>query len=86
MFRLQAVRDMLPGRALAEAIEALDNALEGGDKAIAEGRDTVSDLRQSVVGESDIAQALTALGKELTAQSDNGVAPCVRVLVESAGP
>jgi len=82
MFRLQAVRDMLPGRAPAEAIEALDDALEGGDKAIAEGRDTVSDLRQSVVGDSDMAQALTALGKELTAQSDNGVAPCVRVLVE----
>src|SRR5882724_8698227 len=82
MFRLQAVRDMLPGRAPAEAIKALDIALERGDKAIAEGRDTVSDLRQPVMGDSDIAQALTALGEELAAQSDNGAAPCVRVLVE----
>src|SRR5260370_5266520 len=82
MFRLQAVRDMLPGRAPAEAIEALDNALERGDKAIAEGRDTVSDLRQPVVGDSDIAQALTALGEELAAQSDNGATPGLRVLVE----
>ena len=82
MFRLQAVRDMLPGRAPVEAIEALDVALERGDKAIAEGRDTVADLRQSVMEDSDIAQALTALGEELAAQSDNGAAPCVRVLVE----
>ena len=82
MFRLQAVREMLGGRAHEEAIQALDTALESGDKAIAEGRDTVSDLRQSVAGESDIAQALTALGEELAAQNDNGRAPYVRVLVE----
>jgi len=82
MFRLQAVRDMLPGRAPTEAIEALDNALERGDKAIAEGRDTVSDLRGSVVGDKDVADALTALGQELAAQNDNGAAQCVRVLVE----
>jgi signal transduction histidine kinase/ligand-binding sensor domain-containing protein len=81
MFRLQAVRDMLPGRA-SEAMQALDIALERGDKAIAEGRDTVSDLRQPVMDDGDIAQALTALGEELAEQSDNGTAPCVRVLVE----
>src|SRR5262249_41402601 len=72
MFRLQAVRNMLPGRP-SEAMEALDTALERGDKAILEGRDTVSDLRQSIVGDSDITQALAALGGELAAQSDNGV-------------
>jgi len=82
MFRLQAVRDMLPGRAPAEAIEALDIALERGDKAVAEGRDTVSDLREPILGDSDIAQALTALGKELALQSGNGLVPCVRVLLE----
>jgi signal transduction histidine kinase/ligand-binding sensor domain-containing protein len=82
MFRLQAVRDMLPGRAPAEAIEALDIALERGDKAIAEGRDTVSDLREPIMGDSDIAQALTALGKELALQSGNGLVPRVRVLLE----
>jgi signal transduction histidine kinase/ligand-binding sensor domain-containing protein len=82
MFRLQAVRDLLPGRAPAEAIEALDIALDRGDKAIAEGRDTVSDLREPIMGDSDIAQALTALGKELALQSGNGSVPCVRVLLE----
>jgi signal transduction histidine kinase/ligand-binding sensor domain-containing protein len=81
MFRLQAVRDLLPGRA-SEAMQALDVALDRGDKAIAEGRDTVADLRQPVVGDSDIAQALSTLGEELAAQSDNGATPGFRVLVE----
>ena len=58
------------------------SALDRADKAILEGRDTVSDLRQSIVGESDIARALTALGEELAAQSDNGAAPDVRAVVE----
>lgn len=81
MFHLQAVRGLLPGYP-AEAIEALDTALERGDKAIAEGRDTVSDLREPLIGDGDIAKALTALGEELAAQDNNGSAPCVRVLVE----
>jgi ligand-binding sensor domain-containing protein/signal transduction histidine kinase len=81
MFRLQAVRDLLPGQP-AEASAALDIALERGDKAIAEGRDTVSDLREPILGDSDIAQALTTLGKELALQSGNGLVPCVRVLQE----
>jgi signal transduction histidine kinase/ligand-binding sensor domain-containing protein len=81
MFRLQAVRDLPPERS-SEVIEALDIALERGDRAIAEGRDTVSDLRESIVGDKDVAEALTALGEELAAQSDNGTAPFVRVLVE----
>jgi signal transduction histidine kinase/ligand-binding sensor domain-containing protein len=81
MFRLQAVREFLPERP-SEAMKVLDSALERGDKVIVEGRDTISDLRQSAVGDSDIAQALTALGEELAAQSNNGAAPCVRVLVE----
>jgi signal transduction histidine kinase len=81
MFRLQAVRDLLPGRA-SEAMQALDIALERGDKAIAEGRDTVSDLREPIMGDSDIAQALTALGEELALQSGNGPVPRVDVLLE----
>jgi signal transduction histidine kinase len=42
----------------------------------------VADLRQPVVGDSDIAQALRTLGEELAAQSDNGATPGFRVLVE----
>src|SRR6476660_5182733 len=74
MFRLQAVRDLLPGRA-SEAMQALDIALDRGDKAIAEGRDAVSDLRKSKDGENDIAKALTALGEELAVQSGNSATP-----------
>src|SRR3984957_9069035 len=81
IFHLQAVRNLLPGRP-SEAVRALDIALERGDKAIAEGRDTVSDLRQSIVGESDIAQALAALVEELAPQSGPGSVPSVGVLVE----
>jgi len=81
MFRLQAVRDLLPGQA-SEAMQGLDIALERGDKAIAEGRDTVSDLREPIMGDSYIAQALTALGEELALQSGNGLVPRVRVLLE----
>jgi signal transduction histidine kinase len=81
MFRLQAVRILLSGRP-SEGVQALDIALEHEDKAIAEGRDTVSGLRQSIVGESDIAQALAALAEELAAQKGNRAVPGVRVLVE----
>lgn len=81
MFRLQGVRDLLPGR-LSEAIKTLDTALELGDKAIAEGRGAVGDLRESVVGDRDIAQLLTALSKELATQSGNGALPGVCVVVE----
>jgi signal transduction histidine kinase len=42
----------------------------------------VSDLREPIIGDKDIAAALTVLGEELAAQSDNGSVPCVRVLVE----
>jgi signal transduction histidine kinase len=45
-------------------------------------RDTVSDLREPIVSDKDIAAALTALSEELAAQSDNGAAPCVRVPVK----
>jgi signal transduction histidine kinase len=34
------------------------------------------------MGDSDVAQALTALGEELALQSDNGLVPRVRVLLE----
>ena len=68
-FRLQAVYELFPERP-TEAIEALKIALDRGDKVIIESRDTVSDLRQSEVGDSNIGQALTALGEELAAQSD----------------
>ena len=81
MFRLQAARDLLPGRP-SEAMQALDVALERGDKAITEGRDTVSDLRESLISDSEIGRALMALGEELAAQNGNGNVPGMRVVVK----
>jgi signal transduction histidine kinase len=63
-------------------MQALDVALDRGDKAIAEGRDTVSDLREPIMDDSDIGQALTALGEELALQSGNASVPRVDVLLE----
>jgi len=44
IFRLQAVRQLLPERPV-EAAESLDRALEAADQAIGEGRDAVETLR-----------------------------------------
>jgi ligand-binding sensor domain-containing protein/signal transduction histidine kinase len=65
MFRIQAVRTLLPERA-PEAAALLETALEGGDRAIAEGRAAVHDLRSSAPIESDLSDSLATLGEELT--------------------
>jgi signal transduction histidine kinase/ligand-binding sensor domain-containing protein len=65
VFRFQAVRNMLPRRP-EEAMQALDGALERTDQAIAEGRDAIQGLRASTTVTNELAQAVTALGAELT--------------------
>lgn len=80
MFRLQAIRDLLPNRP-TEAAQALDRTLDRADEVIAEGRGTVEDLRH-VTPSSDIVQALTALGEELAPGEQNDRAAGLRVLVE----
>jgi len=79
MFRLQAVRNMLPAHP-TEAMHALDSALDRGDKAIAEGRDAVEDLRSAPLVGTDLIQSLATLGEQLT--PDGGPAPAFAVLVE----
>jgi signal transduction histidine kinase len=65
MFRFQAARNMLPRRP-EEAMEALDGAITRTEEAIAEGRDAIKDLR-ATPAQSDIAEALAAMGQELAA-------------------
>lgn len=66
MFRLQAVRQLLPERPL-DAIAMLDAALERGDQAILEGRMAVRDLREPVLRRGGPAETLVALGEEFAA-------------------
>jgi signal transduction histidine kinase len=75
MLRLQVVEDLLPeGRAKEE----LEQSLERADQAIAEGREAVHDLRSSATTTNDLAQAVRALGNELS--GEEGAA--FRLLVE----
>jgi signal transduction histidine kinase len=70
LFRLQAVRDVLPRRP-AEAIQLLDGVLDRGDQAIAEGRDAVQGLRSSTVVDGDLIKRLTVLAEDLAAPREN---------------
>jgi signal transduction histidine kinase len=80
MFRLQAVRQLLPARA-SEAASHLDTALETSDKTIEEGRDAVRDLRELNLIQGDLSETLAAFGEEFTGTP--GVQqPSYRVLVE----
>lgn len=81
MFRLQAVRDLLPDHPV-QAIEALDTALDRGDDAIGEARDAVQGLRASATLDDDLAQGLTSLGEEFAATNGSRDAAVFRLLVE----
>jgi len=81
MFRLQAVRELLPGRP-GVAAESLDSALQMGDQAIGEGRDAVQNLRSATFEEGDLATVLAALGAELAVGTAPKVTPEYRVMVE----
>jgi signal transduction histidine kinase len=65
MFRFQGARNMLPRRP-EEAMQALDRAIERTEQAIAEGRDAIHNLRASTVATNELAQAVTALGAEMS--------------------
>jgi signal transduction histidine kinase/ligand-binding sensor domain-containing protein len=81
MFRLQAVREFLPGRP-GVAAESLDAALQMGDQAIGEGRDAVQNLRSSTFEEGDLATVLGALGAELAVGMELQAKSEYRVMVE----
>jgi signal transduction histidine kinase/ligand-binding sensor domain-containing protein len=81
MFRLQAVRQLLPDRP-GDATRFLDSAMQVGDQAIGEGRDAVQNLRSSSFDERDLATSLSALGAELGAGIDPSSKPQYRVVVE----
>jgi signal transduction histidine kinase len=81
MFRLQAVRELLPGRPV-DAVISLDSAMQVGDEAIGDGRDAVQNLRSSSFYDRDLATAFSAIGTEFGAGSDLPSKPEYRVLVQ----
>ena len=70
MLRFQSARDLLPAHP-AQAVEALDGALDRADQAIVEGRDAIQNLRSSTTVVNELAQAITALAEDF-AQGPNG--------------
>jgi signal transduction histidine kinase/ligand-binding sensor domain-containing protein len=81
MFRLQAVRQLLPGRP-ADAAESLESALHLGDQAIVEGRDAVENLRATAFDERDLTASLRTLGEELGVEIEREPAPRYGLVVE----
>jgi signal transduction histidine kinase len=82
MFRIQAARNMLPGRP-DEAMQSLDGVLTRAEQAIAESRNAIHDLRSEQAAGSDLAYLLTAMGKELAdSQDGKGDLPNFSVTVE----
>ena len=90
MFRLEAVRRLLPNRP-QEAADHLDIAIDRGLAAINEGRQAVGELRMPGPVGIDLPQALAALGNELETDiqlpgqlpgNDPGAGPDFRVLVQ----
>ena len=81
IFRLQAVRELLPERPGAAA-ESLDTALQAGDQAICQGRDAVQNLRSATFEDGDLATAVGALGAELGSSVEPQPTPEYRVMVE----
>lgn len=90
MFRLEAVRRLLPERP-EEAAEHLDVAIDRGLAAINEGRQAVGELRVAGPAATDLPQALADLGSEFEPELQlpgqlpgnyRGAAPDFRVLVQ----
>ncbi len=75
--------DALPERPL-EAKQRLEQALDRAEAAIVEGRDAVQGLRTSTVAVNDLAEAIAAIGADLSNAHAAADAPVVGVVVDGA--
>jgi signal transduction histidine kinase/ligand-binding sensor domain-containing protein len=67
MLRLQVVNKLLPE---GKAKEQLEKTMERADQAIAEGRGAVYQLRSSATATNYLSEALSAVGRELSAENN----------------
>jgi signal transduction histidine kinase len=81
MFRLEAVRRLLPGRP-EEAARHLEAAIDCGLEAINEGRHAVGELRVAAPTDSDLPQALADLCTEFEQIDNRPRSPDFQVLVQ----
>lgn len=80
MFRLQAVRNLLPARPI-EAARSLDDVLSHGDETVEEARIAVTGLRSSASAETDLESALRVMVRAIPLPG-NATAPDFRIVVE----
>ncbi|MET0232936.1 MAG: two-component regulator propeller domain-containing protein [Rhodanobacteraceae bacterium] len=80
MFRLQAVRNLLPARPL-DAAQALDEAMTRGDETVEQARVAVTDLRWFASGDVDLESSLRAMTRGVPIPS-GAAAPDCRISTE----
>ncbi len=81
MFRFQAARNMLPGRA-EDAANALDGAIVRAEQAIIESRNAIQHLRSQASANDDLAQSLMAIVKDLSPRDAGAGSASFRVIIE----
>jgi signal transduction histidine kinase/ligand-binding sensor domain-containing protein len=81
LLRFQSVAKLLPERP-KEARQRLDSAIEQAAEAITEGRDAVQGLRSSAFETNDLANAISAIAKELTGDTSAAESPIIDLEVE----
>ena len=83
ILNFQRARNLLPARP-DQAIQSLDTALDRAERAIIEGRDAIHGMRASTPANSDLAERITALGKELASEDGRVGSPSFHVVVEGS--
>jgi signal transduction histidine kinase/ligand-binding sensor domain-containing protein len=83
MLRFQSARNLLPAQP-AEAIAALEGALDRADQAIVESRDAIQNLRSTRTASDALPQAMASLAQELANGPGGEEAASFRLSVEGA--
>jgi signal transduction histidine kinase len=81
LIHFQAATNLLPDHP-HEARQRFERVIEQSARAITEGRSAVQGLRSATIVTIDLAQAISAVGDELTTNAPDQSSPTVRVNVE----